>query len=74
MTHGYILAEPPDGGALGSLTVQSHSSRPLLVQLESSAPEDITFQLESENLRHADADDHDDPKDWDALFNEVVTM
>ena len=59
-----------DGATLGSLTVTSHSAQPLLVRLESSSPEQITFQLENENLRNAAAED-DDPEDWNALFNEV---
>ena len=61
-----------DGTTLGSFTVTSRTAQPLLVKLQTSAPNAVTFQLENENLRHAGigAED-DDPEDWNALFNEV---
>ena len=61
-----------DGTTLGSFTVTSRTAQPLLVKLQTSAPNAVTFQLENENLRHAGiAAEDDDPEDWNALFNEV---
>ena len=65
-----LVVTEVDGAALAMFTVRSHSALPLVVKLEASITNAITFQLENKNMCDAE-DPEDDPDDWNQLFGEV---